>query len=316
MIDNFSLRVSLTERCQLRCLYCRPAIDNVAAHVPHVSPQEWIRRIRLLAGAVPITKLRFTGGEPLLYPHLLEVVEGCSRIGIPDLALTTNALKLSGLAAPLKQAGLVRVNISLDSTDPHTVRRMTGGKLNPALDGIHAAKAAGLDVKLNAVVLRGINDVGVMGLLEFAKEAGVVLRFLEVMPIGPAAKTFDDHYVSGAEIMARLSEQVAFEALPYERGETSRDYMAHWRDGSQARCGFVLPTSDPFCDGCTRLRLTSEGLLFGCLAQPDAVQLLAAFEAAEAGDPAPLRDSVRRAMDVKKRPQAFRDQRAMIGLGG
>lgn len=300
----------------MRCAYCRPDEESSASRSSELKPAEWIRRLTAIDRAVRIAKLRFTGGEPLLYRGLEEVVSGVVAKGVQDVALTTNALGLKGRAANLADAGLGRVNISLDSFEPRTFETMTGVRITRALEGIDAAIEAGLVVKLNAVVLRGRNDHELVSMLRHAATLGVELRFLEMMPIGPVGEVFDEEYVSGAEMLARVRSELSLVPELVVPGETSRTYRVLWPDGSTSRCGFVLPVSRPFCEGCTRLRLTSAGELLGCLSQPDSVSLTRAFDAADEGDLAPLRRKVAVAMRVKGRPERFRLQRAMTVLGG
>ncbi len=316
-LKPISLRVSLTNRCNMRCRYCRPSGEgNIALRKRELAPEAWLHRISCIASAVAIEKLRFTGGEPLLYSGLLDLVEGCAALQIPGLALTTNAIGLEQLASPLKDAGLERLNISLDSLDPDTFREITGRDLATVLAGILAAHAAGFSIKLNTVVQRGFNDHEAADLVAFAAEHDMHIRFLELMPIGPAASDFDTRYVSGSEVMENLSSEVQFEELWYKQGETSRDYRATLRSGKTVTCGFILPTSKPFCEGCRRLRLDPAGRLYGCLAQPDTFPLLKAFQVADGGDSELIRRTVRDALNIKKRPQAFRQQTAMIEIGG
>lgn len=301
----------------MRCNYCRPKGEgNLRIAHGELSPEAWVERIGLIRQAVPLEKVRFTGGEPLLYGAVVEVVAGCSELGIDELALTSNALRLRKYAKPLAEAGLKRVNISLDSLNPETFRRINGTKLEQVLDGIEAAREAGLKIKLNTVVQRDSNFWELAELLEYAASRQLHIRFLELMPIGPAGKDFDRLYVSGDEIREQLERIAGLDALPYERGETSRDYRAKLNNGSDTLCGFILPTSTPFCDGCRRLRLDSHGRLYGCLAQPDTFPLNDAFESAGVGDLIPLKSRVASALSIKKRTQKFTEQAAMIDIGG
>lgn len=313
--EAISLRVSLTERCQLRCQYCRPA----GACPPPGSPlpaATWLQRIEAISGAVTVSKLRFTGGEPLLYPQLEDLVAGCASLGIPDLAMTTNGIGLARRTEALRRGGLCRINVSLDCLDPRIYRRMTGGTLYPVLAGIAAAKRAGFEIKLNVVAMRGINDGTLFDLLAFASRQQASLRFLELMPIGAGAGRFDKHFIPGEEMMARIGQRLDLEALPYHPGETSRDFRVRWPDGRESICGFIMPTSTPFCDGCRRLRLCADGELVGCLAQPDRVKLNGAFDSALDGNYGPLRQGIRDALAIKSRPQRFREQHAMVNIGG
>jgi len=299
-LPAISLRVSLTDACQFRCVYCRPpGTATPSRHAP-VPPATWIRRIRRVQSHATIEKLRFTGGEPLLYPHLEAVIGETAELGIADLSMTTNALGLAPIAIALREAGLRRVNISLDSLDPDTFSKMNANPLAPVLAGVDAALEAGLRVKLNAVILRGHNDEELLDLAEYATEKGVTLRYLELMPIGPTARDFDALYVSGAEMKERLGEHLGWSELPYRQGETSRDFRGRWPDGRELTCGFILPTSRPFCEGCRRLRLTADGRMAGCLAQPDRFDL----------------EEVEAALAAKERPQRFAEQSAMVSIGG
>ena len=315
--EPIALRVSLTNRCNMQCRYCRPAGHNILyTKRGELLPQVWIERIAHVAEAVPISKLRFTGGEPLLYSGIVDVVAGCADIGISELALTTNGLGLTELAKPLKKAGLERVNVSLDSIRPDVFRQITGSRLDVVLKGISAAKDAGLAIKLNTVVQRGYNSDELAELLQFAASEQIHIRYLEMMPIGPAADEFEADYVSGEEIQEELSKVAELEPLWYKQGDTSRDYRATLKDGSTTTCGFILPTSTPFCEGCRRLRLDSAGRLYGCLAQPDTFPLHESLKMAGCGDLNPLRKQIVEALNIKKRPQAFREQAAMIDIGG
>ncbi|MEX0321377.1 MAG: GTP 3',8-cyclase MoaA [Puniceicoccaceae bacterium] len=314
---SISLRVSLTNRCNMRCNYCRPlGQGNTRFPNGELSPDAWVERICLIRQAIPLEKVRFTGGEPLLYSAVVDVVAGCADLGIEELALTTNALRLPRYAKALKEAGLKRVNISLDSLNPETFRKINGSKLEEVLAGIEAAREAGLAIKLNTVVQRDSNFWELTELLEYAASKQLHIRFLEMMPIGPAAKDFDRLYVPGDEIREQLERIAGLEAIPYETGETSRDYRAKLENGTETLCGFILPTSTPFCDGCRRLRLDSHGRLYGCLAQPDTFPLNDAFESAGVGDLIPLKSRVATALSIKKRTQKFTEQAAMIDIGG
>ena len=270
---DLTVRLSVTSRCQLRCTYCLPekgcacpSADGIA----ELPREKLVRLLALLHQEFGVRRVRFTGGEPLLRRDLPELIADVRDLGIPELALTSNALLLAPRIAALRAAGLQRVNISLDSLHPETFARITrGGRLESTLSGIRAAQAAGLGpVKLNTVVLRGVNDSETGALLRFALYSGCHLRFLELMPIGEAVARFDDEYVSAVEIRAGLDKfGYEWQPLPWAPAETSRDYLVRDADGRETICGFIAPTSQPFCAGCRRVRLTSDGFLHGCLAQ-------------------------------------------------
>ncbi len=263
-----SLRISVTDRCQLRCLYCTPGPAAAARARRDVLTFEEIDRfVSVIDSSFRLTKVRITGGEPLIRPGIVDLVAMLARRGIPDLALTTNGQLLAEMAPRLKRAGLHRINVSLDSLDGGTYAALTrGGDLRATLEGIDAALGCGLSpVKLNAVVLRGYNDAEVVALARFALDHGCPIRFLEMMPIRGARSIFEDLFVTTSEIRARLETQFALEPVDRGAGQTSRDFLASDGYGRRGVVGFISPMSRPFCDECTRVRLTSTGRLISCL---------------------------------------------------
>ena len=223
-----------------------------------------------------IKRLRFTGGEPLLRHDLADLIAGARDLGITELAMTSNAQTLETRLVSLRRSGLQRINISLDSLDHQTFSRITrGGRLADTLRGIKAAREAGFGpVKLNTVVLRGVNDCELGDLLHFALETDNHIRFLELMPIGEAASRFESEFMSVEEIRERLSTAGHdWEALPWDNAETSRNFRVRDKQGRETVCGFISATSQPFCEGCRRIRLSSDGHLYGCLAQAHKIDL-------------------------------------------
>ena len=306
------VRLSVTARCQLRCTYCLPAKGcacPTAEPAPELPRASLVRLVALLHEAHGVRRVRFTGGEPLLRCDLPELVADIAALGIPELALTTNAQLLAPRAQALRRAGLQRINISLDSLRPEVFARISrGGSLDRTLDGIRAAQAAGLGpVKLNMVVLRGVNDLEAPDLLRFARRTGCQLRFLELMPIGEAARNFSERFVSADEIRCGL-ENAGFilEAMPWNPSETSRDWKAtEGDDGRATVCGFIAPTTRPFCGECRRLRLTAEGKLHGCLARASEHDLKPLLTAP---DDATSRERIRGVLDAsfaRKRGERF-----------
>ena len=265
-----SLRISVTDRCQQRCLYCMPP-----AGVPKVersailSFAEIIRFVRIVKLRFAISKLHLTGGEPLLRPGITELIRMLSREGIADIVLTTNGQSLAEMAGQLKAAGLDRVNISLDSLDGVTYRTLTrGGNLAKTVAGISAAAAAGFSpVKINTVVMREHNYGELEDLTHFAWEHHCAIRFLELMPIGCAKPIFGRQFVSSHETHLRLAEAFSLRPLPGTPGQSSRNYFGSAGNGLTGVVGFISAQTMPFCAGCTRLRLTSTGSLISCLAQ-------------------------------------------------
>ena len=257
--DIHYLRISLTERCNLRCIYCREEAADCTAQ-EELTIDELQRLMRAFT-ALGIRRVRLTGGEPLLRGDLEQVVSLIAGFPqIDDLSLTTNAQGLAGRIAQLHRLGLQRVNISLDSLDPARYRSMTrGGTLELTLRGIEQALVCGMQVKLNAVLIRGKNDNEVEDFIQLAKENPIDVRFIELMPFS-ALGTQNDQRVLGSEILARHPELSA--VPPRDPTQPAANYQA---EGFRGRVGFISPISHKFCCNCSRVRLTSDGKLRMCL---------------------------------------------------
>ncbi len=313
------LRVSVTDRCSLRCQYCAPATRTPrTAEEEVLSYEEITGFVGLLRTRYRLKGVRITGGEPLVRPEIEKLVAMLAAAGAPDLALTTNGQRLAELAEPLRQAGLRRVNISLDSLDPRSFAAITrGGVLEKTLAGIDAARRAGLDpVKLNVVVLRGLNDHEAPALVRFALGQGCQVRFLELMPIGVAACGFEDLFVSSAEVRSKLLGEFRFSALPADPEDTSRNFAVEDERGRRAIVGFISPSSEPFCNACPRLRLTATGVLIGCLARDEGIPLAPLLRRRSGPDVEALESAIGRALSMKRRDNEFVQPRAMVGIGG
>ncbi len=314
-LHGISLRLSVTDKCQLHCRYCRPerTVDSHSIQNPLAS-EELISMVRSLHSAVGIAKLRFTGGEPLLRNDLPKIIEDCAGIGIEDIALTTNGLLLDDRAWKLKTAGLRRVNVSLDSLNPATYADITrGGDLTKVIKGIETATACGLrPLKLNTVVMRDINFHEVADMLEFAMKTGCHVRFLELMPIGVAASDFESLFVSSETVRRTLEERFEFMPMFREAGGTSRDFLATDASGAQTVCGFISPSSQPFCGDCNRFRLTADGRLLGCLAHDGGLDLRRWLYSDENG----IRAALAEAFDMKRRGHDLSCQKDMVRIGG
>jgi cyclic pyranopterin phosphate synthase len=262
------LRVSITDRCNYKCVYCRTG--ELGAQYPELGIEEYLRLIRLFVG-LGIAKVRLTGGEPLLRHGLVELVHELAALrtldGKPlDLALTTNGHLLDSLAAPLKAAGLDRVTVSMDAVDAPTFERITRvpGSFQTVLGGIRAARAAGLTpLKINCVLLRGFNDSQIEGFARFAREENVVVRFIEFMPLEEGRLWTPEIVVPLKEIVTRLSRVLPLVPMPpREASETAQRYT--FADGV-GEIGIIAPVSQAFCGACSRVRLTSDGKIRTCL---------------------------------------------------
>jgi cyclic pyranopterin phosphate synthase len=262
------LRVSITDRCNYKCIYCRTG--EMGAQYPELETAEYLRLIRLFVD-LGISKVRLTGGEPLLRRSLLDMVKELATwrtiAGEPlDLALTTNGHLLEDLAAPLKTAGLNRVTVSMDAVDAATFERITriSGSFETVLRGVRAARAAGLTpLKINCVLLRGFNDDQIEGFARFAREEDVVVRFIEFMPLEEGRLWTPEIVVTLKEIVERIGRALPLIEMPQrEPSETARRYT--FSDGV-GEIGIIAPVSQAFCGACSRVRLTSDGKIRTCL---------------------------------------------------
>jgi len=261
------LRISITDHCNYKCVYCRTG--NEGALYGDLPFADYLRMARVFAG-LGIRKVRLTGGEPLLRKGVVNFVRDLSRLRTSDgerleLALTTNGHLLAGMAEPLKDAGLDRVTVSMDAVDPDRFARITRvpNGYDSVLAGIRAAKSAGLEpVKVNCVLLRGFNEDQIIPFGMFAREEGVVLRFIEFMPLEEDRVWTPNVVVPLEEILERMAEYRRLVEIPHERSETARRYRF---DDGVGEIGIIAPVSQPFCGHCSRVRLTSDGKIRTCL---------------------------------------------------
>ena len=263
------LRVSLTDRCNFRCFYCLPHGEPPIAPKEQMLSYEEIEHVCDIFVSLGIEKLRLTGGEPMLRRDIETIIRKLGRLkssGLKDLALTTNGYYLPDRAQSLKDAGLDRVTISLDSLKRDVFKRMTGvDVLDKVLAGIAASKTAGLEpIKINAVIVRGHNEDEVADFAAFAREYDVKMRFIEFMPLDSGHEWSRDDVVSGKEIRDRISERFPLVRLEEPRGsETSLRYR--FADGAPGEIGIIAPVTEPFCGACSRIRLTADGQIRTCL---------------------------------------------------
>ena len=292
------LRISLTDACNLRCVYCMPEQMTFRPRDELLSDAE-LRRLITLFAAVGFRKIRFTGGEPTLRPALVDLVRHATQTpGIESIGLTTNGVLLAGLAAPLRAAGLRSVNLSLDTLDADKFRRITRwGNLPEVLAGLEAAAAAGLGIKLNAVVSRGTNDrEDVIALARFTLEQPWQVRFIEQMPFGNNAKFQKKSMVDEDELLSLLTE--TFGALELvDGGKLDGEARLYRIPGATGHIGFISPVSKPFCADCNRLRLTADGILRLCLLRDNEADLRPLLRGGASDDE--ITDFIRRAVHQK-----------------
>jgi cyclic pyranopterin phosphate synthase len=264
------LRVSVTDRCNFRCRYCMPrelfGADHAFLPKSELLTFEEIARVVATLAPLGVRKVRLTGGEPLLRRNLPALVAMLSATaGVEDLAMTTNGSLLAAMAEPLREAGLHRITVSLDSVDPTVFAAMSDTKipLDTVLNGIRRAQEVGFAVKVNTVVQRGVNEAGLPDLVDWARDAGVTLRFIEYMDVGTSNGWLLDEVVPAAELVRRIDARHPVEAVdPTEYGEVAKRYR--FVDG-RGEIGFVTSVTQPFCGSCTRLRLSAVGELYTCL---------------------------------------------------
>jgi len=317
------LRVSITDRCNYKCVYCRTG--EAGALYPELSIAEYLRLIKLFVG-LGITKVRLTGGEPLLRRGLIELVQELARLrtldGEPlDLALTTNGHLLDSQAAPLKAAGLNRVTVSMDAVDVPTFERITRvpGSFEAVLGGIRAARSAGLTpLKINCVLLRGFNDSQIEAFARFAREENVAVRFIEFMPLEEGRLWSPEIVVPLKEIVARISRVLPLVELPpREASETARRYT--FADGV-GEIGIVAPVTQAFCGACSRVRLTSDGKIRTCLFSQVEHDLYGRLRAGASDQE--LSDYIFRTVEGKEarhhigEPGFLKPSRSMVHIGG
>jgi GTP 3',8-cyclase len=318
------LRVSITDRCNYKCVYCRTG--ELGAQYPELAISDYLRLIGLFVG-LGITKVRITGGEPLLRHGVVELVKKLSAMrtlwGQPlDLALTTNGHLLDSLAGPLRAAGLNRATVSMDAVDAPTFERITRieGSFQAVLAGIRAARAAGLTpLKINCVLLRGFNDDQIEGFARFAREEDVVVRFIEFMPLEEGRLWTPEIVVRLKEIVERINGNVMplVELPAYEASETARRYTFEDRVGE---IGIIAPVSQAFCGACSRVRLTSDGKIRTCLFSQVEHDLYGRMRAG-AGDEE-LRAYIFRTIQQKEarhhigEPGFLKPSRSMVHIGG
>jgi cyclic pyranopterin phosphate synthase len=317
------LRISITDSCNYKCVYCRTG--DVGAQYSELGIDEYMRLIRLFVD-LGITKVRLTGGEPLLRRGLVEMVEELSAMrtfeGEPlDLALTTNGHLLDKLAAPLKAAGLDRVTVSMDAVDAPTFERITRvpGSFEKVLGGVRAARAAGLTpLKINCVLMRGFNDDQIEGFARFAREEDVVVRFIEFMPLEEGRLWTPEIVVTHKEIVDRIGRVMTLvPRAAREASETARRYT--FEDGV-GEIGIIAPVSQAFCGACSRVRLTSDGKIRTCLFSQVEHDLYGRLRAGETDEE--LRGYIFRTVQGKEarhhigEPGFLKPSRSMVHIGG
>ena len=315
LIDPFSrpidyLRLSVTDRCDLRCFYCMPKGFN-----NYEEPEQWlnfdeIERVIAAFGRLGVSRIRLTGGEPLVRKNIPDLAKRLSRLtGIQDLSLSTNATRLEKNAQPLYSAGISRINVSLDTLNPERFKQITQGNLDKVIRGLMAAKAVGMSpIKINMVVMRGINDDEVEDMVEFCLQHNFTLRFIETMPMGETGKNItDDHYIDLQTIRQQLEQRYQLIPGVMPGGGPARYVQLANTD---LRIGFITPMSQHFCETCNRVRLSAEGTLYLCLGQEHKFELRPLLRAGITD--AELEQAIRTAIALKPERHEFNEKPGQV----
>jgi GTP 3',8-cyclase len=314
LIDKYGrhidyVRLSVTDRCDFRCVYCMSEKMTFLSRNEVLSLEE-IHRIAAAFVRLGVRRIRLTGGEPLIRSNVMSLIENIGALpGLDELLITTNGSQLETLAEPLKKAGVTRINISLDSLNPDTFREMTRtGDLHQVQRGIEAAVAAGFEgLRLNAVILKGRNDHEILDLLEYAMRLGINIAYIEEMPLGDVSDHDRiDTTCSNDEVRRIIEERYALTPVVMKTAGPSRYYRMQQSD---TKVGFISPVSHNFCDTCNRVRVTVEGRLLLCLGNEHSMDLRSILRE-HPGDDVLLQQKIREAMDLKPLRHYFYDKDA------
>lgn len=307
LIDGFArridyLRLSVTDRCNLRCAYCMPERMQFLPRKDILSIDELEQLARHLV-ARGIRRIRLTGGEPLVRRGVTDLLGRLGAQlgqGLDELTLTTNGTMLAEHAAAIAAAGVRRINVSLDTLDPDTFAQLTrGGDLAQVLEGLEAARRAGLSIRINAVALKGANWSQLPGLVEWSHRQGFDVALIEIMPLGDTGEDRFDQYVPLSTVREELAAEFGLSAIEHRTAGPAR-YMRSSTTGG--RIGFITPLSENFCGGCNRIRVTATGQLYPCLGDAGRVDLRAALRS---GDPARIHAALDTAMRTKPQRHDF-----------
>jgi cyclic pyranopterin phosphate synthase len=314
LIDQFGrkvdyIRLSITDRCDFRCVYCMAEDMTFLPRDEVLSLEEYARLVKVFV-SLGVSKVRITGGEPLVRKNAIQLFENIGQLqGLRELVLTTNGSQLEHHAYALKQSGVRRINISLDSLDATRFRRITRvGELDKVLSGIAAAKQAGFEnIKLNALLMRGINDDEALPLAAFAVEHGLDISFIEEMPLGEVNHARGTSYVSNEETLALLRSRYDLISSSESTGGPAR----YWKiPHSTTKIGFISPNSHNFCESCNRVRISCKGELYLCLGQENKVDLRPLLRESP-DDDRPLKHAIINSMQAKPKGHDFDLMRAV-----
>jgi len=314
LVDSFQrqisyLRLSVTDRCDLRCFYCLPD-----GYKDFQTPDEWLKfneieqlvRVMVQLG---VFRIRLTGGEPLTRPGLIDLVTMLNNIpGLQDLSLSTNATRLAKLAEPLFEAGVRRLNISLDTLNSDRFQSITSGKLSKVLNGLRVAKEVGFaPIKINMVAMRGINDDEIDDMIEYCAKEGFILRLIETMPMGVTGLKAQQSYLNLNHVKQDIAQRYTLLPEVVDGGGPARNYRLA---ENGLNIGFITPISQHFCDTCNRVRLTAEGVMHMCLGQEHSYDFRDLLR--QGIDDETLKEHILKAITLKPEKHEFIDQPGQI----
>ena len=306
-----TLRVSLLDTCNLSCIYCTCGDDDIkqnyqASKSRSLQPADLVSLIRKLHTLLGLETIRLTGGEPLIYPHLIKVIEGVRDLGV-DLKLTTNGVLLEKMSRALKAAGITSINVSLDAIDEEVFNTISRrNDVSRIIRGIDAAIGVGIEVKLNAVIMRGVNEDQVLPLADYAFQRNIRLRFLEIMSMGHLHGTDDSRFYSQQALLDQLAARYEFQPLTRSKSSTAN----YWKTAEGHVFGIVANESQPFCNDCNRLRLDSFGNIYGCLSDNSPIRIL------ETDTTEGLTEKLQKAMNQKQLEKFQGSALTMLQIGG
>lgn len=315
IIDDYgrtfkTLRVSLLNRCNLGCVYCIHGDEGKATNQRlenQLSSTELLNLIARIHSLIPLETIRLTGGEPLLFSNLIPVIEGIKNMGISKIKLTTNGFLLEKLAAPMKRAGMKSINVSLDSIDEDVYFLISKrNNVQRIIRGIETAIDSGLEVKINSVMMKGVNDSQLIPLLEFAFEKNIVIRFLEIMSMGHLYHDSKKYLLPQSQILDVISSRYPFQKLQRNNSDTSN----YWQTLDGNVFGIIANESEPFCHDCNRLRLDSAGNIYGCLSSNHPISI------AGIDKPTELTEKLQEALAQKQAIKFVGSELSMLDIGG
>ena len=304
-----TLRVSLLNRCNLGCVYCNmdDETTNHGGSEKRMPVENLLEQIARVHSVLQLETIRLTGGEPLLYPGLVQVIEGINAIGITEIKLTTNGFLLERWAKPMKQAGMKSINVSLDALDEDVFFSISKrSNVQRIISGIRTATEVGLDVKINSVIMKGINESQLIPLLEYAFEQNITIRFLEVMAMGHLYHSSKKYLFTRQHILDTISERYVFDELPRKNSATS----SYWRTEQGNVFGIIANESEPFCHDCNRLRMDSEGNIYGCLSSNHPISISDIKSERE------LSEKLKEALFQKQPVRFMGSELSMLNIGG